>query len=141
MSKVLTARSTDGLVAIHEPGADLDNPLSNLENIYFHSNLDYLTAIKMETVTVNIPAIGFNGKGMLNLFSHPLGRPAILMARRTDTGEAVTGTTVVWSGNYIRNWNAITLGSDAHNVYAYYFGFQSPAVSLQVEIVVLSNPY
>lgn len=139
MPKVLTVRGSDGLVAIHEPSADLANPMSNVENIYFHSALDYLTVVKTVSISATVPAIRA-GKGFLTLFQHGMGRPCLLMARRSDTGEAICGTTLVWTGGHVQYWAAISICSDDVNVYAYYMALQNASVTIPLEIAVLSNP-
>lgn len=139
MPKVLTARGSDGLVAIHEPGADLNNPMSNVENIYFHSALDYLTVVRTVNTTVTVPAITI-GKGFITLFQHGMGRPCLLMARRTDTNEAICGTSLAWTGGHVQYWASIAICADDVNVYAYYMAMQNASVTIPVEIAVLGNP-
>jgi hypothetical protein len=140
MPKVLTARGSDGLAAIHEPGADLENPLGNIKNIYFHSNLDYLTVNRIINTTVRVPAFSRGTVGLINLFAHGMGRPCLLMARRSDTGENLGGSCLVYYGGSVSYFTQISVCADSVNVYAYYGGLYCPGVSIPVEIAVLDNP-
>lgn len=138
MAKTLTARGTDGVVAIHEPGADLNNPLSNLQNIYFHSALDYLNVVRVVNATVDLPAVSSGITTLYNLFSHGMGRPCLLIARRTDTGQTLLGSTPVASSG--SSFGVIAMCADSANVMLVFAGNYCYAQSIPLEIFVLDNP-
>lgn len=144
MPKTLTARGADGLVAIHEPGADLNNPLSNLGNIYFHSALDYLNIVAVVNVNLALPAYGsgaiMNGMTQLhNIYSHGMGRSCLVLGRRKDTQEALTGSSPVSTSSSGAN-GKIAVGSDATNVYIVFSGNYCWAQTIPLEILVFNNP-
>ena len=138
MAKTLTARGTDGLVSIHEAGANIDDPTSNLEKIYFHSHLDYLSILSVHGVTVRS-----NQFGLTELFSHNLGRPAMYIAVNRITGDILGGTTVLYSA--ARYLSAFHLASDNNKIYASFFGSKPPDgtislnVTLPLRIYILEN--
>lgn len=138
MAKTLTARGSDGLVAIHEAGANIDDPVSNLEKIYFHSHLDYLSILSMHEVTVRSSHFG-----LTELFSHNLGRPVMFIAVNKLTGDILGGTTVLYStARYV---SAFNLASDNNKIYASFFGVRPPDgkisldVTLPLRIYILEN--
>ena len=93
MAKTLTARGSDGRVAIHNPGANLDNPISDLGNIFFHSGLDYLTIVQTHNFTANFPAVGGNTfNTLMPVGYHGLGYVPMVFGRRLDTGKPIVGT-------------------------------------------------
>lgn len=144
MAKTFTARGADGLVAIHEPGADLDNPLSNLQNIYFHSGLDYLNIVAVVNINLTLPAYGngaiMNGMTQLhNIYSHGMGRACLVLGRRKDTQEALTGSSPVSTSASGAN-GKIAVGSDATNVYIVFSGNYCWAQTIPLEILVFDNP-
>lgn len=62
MSVRLYARGSDGVVAITDGGVSdathtdyLDNPVKNLSNIHFHSDLDYMSVAATFTTTISFP--------------------------------------------------------------------------------------
>lgn len=140
MPKVLTARGSDGVVAIHEPGANIDSPLSNIGNIYFHSSLDYLTVNHVINTTIYVPPFTGGTVGFIAVAAHGMGRPCLLMARRTDTGQAIAGDCLVHVGGGLSNWCTIAACANASYIYFYYAGLRCPGVYVPVEIAVLRNP-
>lgn len=144
MPKTLTARGADGLVAIHEPEADLNYPLSNLEKIYFHSGLDYLNIVAVVNVNLTLPAYGngaiMNGMTQLhNIYYHGMGRACLVLGRRKDTQEALTGSSPVSTSSSGAN-GKIAVGSDASNVYIVFSGNYCWAQTIPIEILVFNNP-
>lgn len=144
MPKVFTARGSDGVVVIHEPGADIGNPLSNIDNIYFHSSLDYLNIVSVANVNLWLPQYG-NGSMMNGItqfhtvLSHGMGRPCLVIARRKDTQEALTGSTPVSTSGSGAN-GKIAVGSDATNVYIVFSGNYCYAQTIPLEIIIFDNP-
>lgn len=118
MPKVLTARGLDGLVAIHEEGADINNPLNNLSNIYFHSALQYLPLAYSRDVTVRT-----GGKGLHVLFSHGMDKIPMILGVRTDNGDVVGGSTIIHSTN--KNFTSFSLLVDRTNVCFWALGLGS----------------
>lgn len=140
MPKILTAQGIEGIVAIHEPGANLANPLSDIRSIYFHSSLDYLTVNHIIQTSIYVPPFVGGTVGFINLGPHGMGRACLLMSRRTDTGQAIAGDCLVHVGGGLSNWCTIAACADATNIYFYYAGLRCPGVTVPVEIAVLRNP-
>ncbi|MGE4339263.1 MAG: hypothetical protein AB7E55_25300 [Pigmentiphaga sp.] len=57
MSKVLQASGATGKVAIYDGPSDapFTSPLSNLDKLYFHSDLDYVSGLNKQTGSLSIP--------------------------------------------------------------------------------------
>lgn len=55
MAKVLKGNGITGQVSISNPGADVSNPLSDLGNIFFHSDLEYIPVHKVINTSVSLP--------------------------------------------------------------------------------------
>ena len=151
MAKTLTARGSDGMVAIHEPGANLDNPLSNLNNIYFHSDLDYLRVVQSHTLLVNLAA-GPGGGALFSRFArlvtHGLGYVPMVLAT-FGSGDPFPGTKVIQTGSSIGSssmltYRTISLCADAGSVYLHDSGYDPvyvfPAWAAWMTILVLWNP-
>lgn len=151
MPKRLTAIGTTGLVAIAEPAANLDNPLSNLGSIYFHSALDYFSIVAVLTGTLNLPQRIANGSDVssaygstiYNLGAHGLGYNPLLFGVITNTGQSLVGETPIQAGG-LASIRTITLGADAWNVYAREIFLNKDvtfsAISVPYQIFVFSNP-
>ena len=124
MSKVLTAYSSSGRVAIHEPTANLNNPFDNLDQIYFHSDLDYLSIISIVNGTINLPIRNANssdassayGSTIYNVYAHNLGYTPLVVGSRRDSKQPIVGDTLVQQGGTC-NLRSILLGAD--NTYIY----------------------
>ncbi len=137
MPKVFTARGLDGLVAIHEPDADISNPVGNLEKIYFHSNLQYLSFAFYQDVVLNL---AYNGTTFNNtrhtLFAHGQGRPVMCLAVR-DNGDVVAGSMVLRSSNGNVSFGAIS--SDNNNVYFRAVLRSFGSMTLRMRVYVFDN--
>lgn len=151
MPKRLTGRGADGLVAIAEPWANLDAPLSDLGNIYFHSALEYLYIVSVFYGTLNLPERVANGSDVssaygstiYNLGAHGLGYNPLLFGRITSTGQSLVGETPIQAGG-LASLRTITIGADASNVYAREIFLNKDvtfsSLSLTYEIFIFGNP-
>ena len=151
MPKRLTGRGTDGLVAIAEPWANLDAPLSNLGNIYFHSALEYLYIVSVFSGTLSLPERVANGRDVssaygstiYNLGAHGLGYNPLLFGRITSTGQSLVGETLIQAAG-LASLRTITIGADASNVYAREIFLNKdvtfPPLNLTYEIFIFGNP-
>jgi hypothetical protein len=125
MAKRLFANGVTGLVAIAEPNANLTNPLGNLQNIYFHSALDYLFVRQTITGTINLPFRQFNGSDassafgstVYNLGEHNLGYTPLVFGYFTTTGQSLVGETILQADG-TANVRTLMLGADNVNLYA-----------------------
>lgn len=136
MPKVFTARGSDGLVAIHEPDADLNNPAQNPGKIYFHSHLNYLSLAYERDVVINTA-----NKGVFTLFAHGMGRPVMFLAIRQDNQDVIGGTCIVTSVN--QQITGITISSNSTNVMVRIQGSGSSPTSnlnIPVKIYIFDNP-
>lgn len=150
MPKRLTAIGTTGRVAIAEPTANLDNPLSNLGSIYFHSALDYFSVVAVLTGTLNLPQRNANasdvssayGSTIYNLGSHGIGYNPLLFGAITNTGQSLVGETPIQAAG-LASIRTITLGADAWNVYVREIFLNKDvtfsAVSVPYQVFVFSN--
>lgn len=124
MSKVLTAYGTSGLVAIHEPNADLSDPLNSQHNIYFHSDLDYLKIVNTITGVLSLPTRTYSssdasssyGNVITNVYTHNLGYTPLVLAFNTDNNQPLVGDSLVQSGGTC-NLRSILVGADSTYVY------------------------
>lgn len=151
MPKRLTGRGTDGLVAIAEPTANLDAPLSNLGNIYFHSALEYLYIVSVFSGTLSLPQRVANGSDVssaygstiYNLGAHGLGYNPLLFGRITSTGQPLVGETPIQAAG-LASLRTITIGADASNIYAREIFLNKDVtfspLSLTYEIFIFGNP-
>lgn len=125
MAKRLTALGSTGLVAIAEPGANLANPLQDLGNIYFHSDLTYLSVVAVLTGNLSLPqriASGADvssafGSNIYTLGQHNLGYTPLLLGDVTTTGQPLVGETLLQAEG-LASLRSITLGADNNNLYA-----------------------
>jgi len=124
MSKVLTAYGSNGKVAIHEPYADLDNPLSDLANIYFHSDLDYLSIVGVVSGTLSLPTryasssdvSSAYGSTIYNIHTHNLGYTPLVVGSKRDSKQPIVGDTLIQQGGTC-NLRSILIGADNNYIY------------------------
>lgn len=148
MAKTLLARGSDGLVSIHEIGADYNNPLSNLGNIYFSSALSYLYIVQQVVGSRTLPTRAVSpgsGFGSLHfLANHGLGYTPMLMGTLyvEGVGGSICGTMLVnaESGD---GFQSLTLCADSSAVYLFESGFSPsgsyPARGISYNINVFGN--
>lgn len=125
MAKRLFANGVTGLMAIAEPNANLESPLTNLQNIYFHSALDYLFVRQTITGSINLPFRQFSGADVssafgstvYNLGAHNLGYTPLVFGYFTATGQSLVGETIL-QGAGTANLRTLMLGADNVNLYA-----------------------
>jgi len=55
VAKVLSANGNTGRVTISNPGANLNDPMSDLANVFFHSDLEYIPVHKVINSSVSLP--------------------------------------------------------------------------------------
>jgi len=156
-----------GTIAIYENTDDdpFDDPLDHLDRVKFHSDLDYLKIIDVQTYSLTLPAIGTGGSGQGSGGRHGLrtnlytlgahgrpGQPFVL--GKVDVGGvpvAFVGSVPVAQGYtggaddpYAR-W--LALGVDATNITAYEYSVQRgnaggdvweprPSVTLDLEVYI-----
>jgi hypothetical protein len=125
MAKRLFANGVTGLVAISEPNANLTTPLSNLQNIYFHSALNYLFVKQTISGSVNLPFRQFNGSDVssafgstvYNLGAHNLGYTPLVFGYFTSSGQSLVGETILQAAG-TADIRTLMLGADNVNLYA-----------------------
>jgi hypothetical protein len=123
MAKKLFANGQTGLVAISEPIADINAPLSNLQNIYFHSALDYLFVRQIISGSITLPFRQFSGAdvssaygaAIYNLGSHGLGYTPLVFGYLSDRRSLVGETFVQANGTV--NIRTVQIGADSQFVY------------------------
>lgn len=151
MPKRLTAIGTTGLVAIAEPVANLNSPLNNLQNIYFHSALDYMFIVSVITGTLNLPARNADGSDFSSAYgsttytigTHGRGYVPLLFGTNTSTGQSLVGETPIQAGGSA-SIRTITIGADANSIFAREIFLNKDvsfgAVSVPFRIFVFDNP-
>lgn len=132
MPKVLTARGSDGLVAIHEPDANLDTPVGNLNKIYFHSALNYLSINFYRDVVIDAAT-----QGVTALFAHGKSRPVMFLPIRLDTNDPMGGTCVIRAAN--RLYQCITFYSDNTNICVRGHGNDTRSTPLTIRVYIFDN--
>jgi len=146
VAKQLFARGSDGLVSIHDEGANYTSPLTNLDKIYFHSSLDYLRVAYMVDVNLSISAYSVDAfadtVGYATVVSHGLGYAPMMFGVRTDNKQPVTGSTVIWSSG---NASVVTMQMAVDSTYIYLRvyatlrQYASPAMTIPVRIWLFSE--
>lgn len=151
MAKRLFANGVSGLVAIAEPNANLTSPLTNLQNIYFHSALDYLFVRQTITGSINLPFRQFSGADfssafgstVYNLGAHNLGYTPLVFGYFTATGQSLVGETILQADG-TANLRTLMIGADNTTLYAREIfvnktmSFNALAVNFTVQL--LNNP-
>jgi hypothetical protein len=151
MSKKLFARGSDGLIAICDGAlteAQIDDPLNNLANIWFHSNLEYMNARKVFSGTAVFPARPAEGtwynyvsREEIASFSLP-EPPSPLCFGFFSDGQLIDGFSMIQSvsesawraaGLMMSNYSTLSLVE-----YAVYASSSLPAISKDYTIYVLS---
>lgn len=147
MPKTFYARGTDGLVSIHEQGADFENPLSNLDKIYFNSQLDYLQIVQIfsGTLSLGTRANGTISDQMYTLGPHGLGYAPMVLGVRKDNGQYFCGDMLIFAGGR-SSFRSLTAGSDTTYIYIRETNYlttggpSAPAVSFDYSLYLLGNP-
>jgi hypothetical protein len=151
MPKRLTAIGSSGLVAIAEPVANLGSPLSNLQNIYFHSALDYMFIVSVISGTLNLPARNADGSDVSSAYgsttytlgTHGRGYVPLLFGANTSTGQSLVGETLIQAAG-LASIRTITIGADTNGVFAREIFLNKDvsfgAVSIPFRIFVFDNP-
>jgi hypothetical protein len=124
MSVVLTAEGNSGIVAIHTPNADILNPASNLSNILFHSDLDYLSINTVVNGSLSLPRRTANssdsssayGSTTYTLYAHGLGFTPIVIGRNRNSKQPIVGDTMFQSAGTC-NLRSFILGADSSYIY------------------------
>lgn len=144
MAVRLFARGSDGVVAITNGGVNeatmtdyLNNPLKNINNIYFHSGFDYMSlaakfsttitfsarAASSQTITYNKGKDSYqqqipdSGAQRHNLGTHNLGYTPFATATRGSAGSQVTPTFPLQENGAALRF--INIEMDASKVYVY----------------------
>lgn len=124
MSKVLFANGNTGLVSIHNGNADINNPLNNLNNIFFHSNLNYLSIVSVISGSIWLPQRVSNasyhsaayGSTTYNLGSHNLGYTPLVFGINPNNGQSLVGDVVIQAAGQC-SIRTLTIGADNHNIF------------------------
>ena len=150
MSKLLYASGISGIVSISEGDANINNPLSNLNKIYFHSSLDYLKIRNVVTGTLSLPQRVFSrsdassafGNSIYNVHTHNLGYVPLVYGRIQNTSAPLVGDTLIQEGGTC-NIRSLVVGSDSVAIYIreVYVNKDTtyPAISIPYTIYVFEN--
>lgn len=129
MAKKLYADGNTGDVTICEPDADISNPLSNLNKIYFHSDLNYLRINNIINVNIDFPHRGADGSDhssahgsdIYNIYTHNLEYVPIIMAffeSPTEiSGQPYIGEFPLQTGGSC-SLRTVILGADENYIYS-----------------------
>ena len=161
MAKKLYANGVTGDVIICEADADMSNPLSNIDKIYFHSALDYLRIETIIDVTMNLPQRTRSDRwwGFINyqLYQHNLGYRPLFAGYFTGPDELVKvpfcGEVLVQAQyyevylDYRDYFRTILLGSDDTYLYFQEFYYVKlaydyetmPAITLNARLFLMSE--
>lgn len=124
MGKVLTADGVSGRVAIHDPTADLENPLTSSAAIYFHSDLEYLKIVATINGTHSLPTRTYSssdssssyGSVITNIYTHGLSYTPLVLGYNSSNNQPLVGDTLIQSGGTC-NIRSILVGADDTYVY------------------------
>jgi hypothetical protein len=151
MTKKLFANGNNGVVSISEEDADINNPLNNINKIYFHSALDYLFIVQVFNGTINLPqrtADGSDvssayGSTIYNLGNHNLDYKPLLFGYVTANEQPVAGDTFAFAGGNA-SLRTVTLGADENTVYAREIFLNkdvtAPAQTVSYRLFIMGNP-
>lgn len=125
MSKRFTALGSSGLVAIAEPDANLSAPLQNLDKIYFHSDLTYLSVVAVLTGNLSLARRVADGSDVSSAYGdvvytlgqHNLGYTPLLFGEIIGTQQPLVGETLIQAAG-LASLRSVTLGADNNNLYA-----------------------
>jgi len=124
MGKKLYANGITGDVSISEENANLSSPLNNLNEIYFHSSLDYMNIVKTINGTIYLPYRQANesdsssayGSSIYNITTHGLGYSPLLLGYYTSTKQPICGECFIQASGSA-NLRTIMLGGDNNYIY------------------------
>lgn len=169
MSVRLFARGSDGVVAITNGGVTeavmqdyLSKPLKNIDNIYFHSNFDYMSlaakfsttitfqarAASTQTVTYNKGKSSYQqqvpdfGSVRHELGTHNLGYTPFATATRGSAGSQVTPTFPLQENGAALRFINIEMDTSKIYVYEYWVTFTNTlsSVTEDFDVWVFRNP-
>ncbi|WCD44165.1 hypothetical protein Lumi_026 [Xylophilus phage Lumi] len=145
MSKRLIARGSDGLVSIHETGANFEDPWSNIGNIYFDSRLDYLWVNNILQGGYTFPSRNGAGTAFTNIGYHGLGYSPMIVGYTEGPSYSgpVMGTTYL-DGDSWDGVHQYCFCADAANVYLYDSWYSPtgsgfPARGIAFDLRILGN--
>lgn len=169
MSVRLFARGSDGVVAITDGGITeatltdyLSNPFKNIDNIYFHSDFDYMslaakfsTTITFAARTASTTTVTYNkGKSSYqqqvpdtgyvrhDLGTHSLGYTPFATATRGSAGSQVTPTFPLQENGAALRFINIEMDASKIYVYEYWVTFTNALASVteDFDVWVFRNP-
>jgi hypothetical protein len=148
MAKKLYADGNNGTVAICEPDADIYNPLSNLNKIYFHSDLNYLCIKHIGNFTKYFPSLGTwaGDEDVISVYKHNLGYTPIMFAIFLSPSE-LNGMPIVGefhvqtSGD--TNRRSLMIGADDNDIYLRKFDCTAetglPSFSCEIKFFIMEE--
>jgi hypothetical protein len=165
----LFARGSDGVVAITDGGITdatltdyLSNPFKNIDNIYFHSDFDYMSLAAKFSTTITFQArsassvtVEYNkGKDTYqqqvpdsgyvrhDLGTHNLGYTPFATATRGSVGSQVTPTFPIQENGAALRFINIEMDASKIYVYEYWVTFTNAlsAVTEDFDVWVFRNP-
>lgn len=169
MAVRLFARGSDGVVAITNGGVNettltdyLNKPLKNINNIYFHSNFDYMslaakfsTTITFSARTASTQTVTYNkgkdsyqqqipdsGSVRHELGTHNLGYTPFATATRGSFGSQVTPTFPLQENGAALRFINIEMDASKIYVYEYWVTFTNALASVteDFDVWVFRNP-
>lgn len=169
MAVRLFARGSDGVVAITNGGVSettltdyLNKPLKNINNIYFHSNFDYMSLAAKFSTTITFSArsastqtvtynkgkdsyqqqIPDSGSVRHELGTHNLGYTPFATATRGSFGSQVTPTFPLQENGAALRFINIEMDASKIYVYEYWVTFTNALASVteDFDVWVFRNP-
>lgn len=169
MSVRLFARGSDGVVAITKGGVSeatltdyLNKPLKNIDDIYFHSNFDYMSLEAKFSTTITFAArsastttVTYNkgkssyqqqvpdsGSVRHDLGTHSLGYTPFATATRGSAGTQVTPTFPLQENGAALRFINIEMDTSKVYVYEYWVTFTNAlsSVTEDFDVWVFRNP-
>lgn len=129
MAKKLLVDGKAGKAAIYNPAnpAAFSNPLGNLADVFFHSDLDYMGVAKIIDVTITHPARGVGGQAAQNSYpvpNFPAGNnPLAHNLGYLPYGIMFVGNNMLPANSQIQwvgtSFRTVSLQLDASNAYIY----------------------
>ena len=124
MPKKLFAEGTSGTVVIYQGNDDVRvNPLARLEDVFFHSSLDYMTIVQMMAGTLNLPARQADpeddtvayGDAIYTIGTHGLGYTPMLLGWIENLNRPFAGDTLIFGAGR-SSLRTLVLGADSQRV-------------------------
>lgn len=124
MAKKLFADGITGDVVVYQGDDDVRvNPFARLQDVFFHSALDYMTVVQVMAGTLTLPARRADpaddsvayGDAIYTIGTHGLGYTPMVLGWIENMNRPLAGDTLIFSGGQA-SLRSLVLGADSQRV-------------------------